>query len=431
MLILACVAILSAGGEARAQQAPTSPVAAGAQSPITQYTLPPEKLRAAVDLARIGRGLYFAEFAGSILLLVALLRFRVAAKFRDWAERASRIRIAQAAIFVFLLLGVIHVALLPLHAYGHALVRQYNLSVQSWSSWLADNLKSEAITIAIGALLAWIASIFLRRNPRRWWIGVWCIAVPLMMFGAFLEPLVVEPMFYDFRPLVASHPELTRKIEEVASRAGVEIPADRIYEMLASQKVNELNAYVTGIGASKRVVMWDTLLARMSDDEALYVFGHELGHYVLGHVWKGLALSAIGLALSLWLLARALDWSLIRWGAAFGIRGLADWPALALLWLLASLLIFVSAPLTSAVSRYMEHQADQFGLEVIHGVVPDVSQVAACADQILGEVDLEEPEPSPLAVFWFYDHPPIAERIQFSLHYDPWSQGRAPEFIGH
>lgn len=255
--------------------------------------------------------------------------------------------------------------------------------------------------------------------------------VPLTIAGAFLEPLVFEPMFYDFQPLAASHPELTRKIEEVAARAGVKIPQDRIYEMLASRKLNELNAYMTGIGASKRVVMWDTLLAKMNDDEALFVFGHELGHYVLGHVWKGLALSAIGLWVGLWLLARVLAWSIARWGTVFGIRALADWPSLALLWLLASLLIFVSTPLTSAVSRYIEHQADQLGLEVIHGEVADAPQVAARSDQILGEVDLEEPDPSPLVVFWFYDHPPIAERIQFSLHYDPWSQGRAPEFIGH
>jgi Zn-dependent protease with chaperone function len=260
---------------------------------------------------------------------------------------------------------------------------------------------------------------------------VWCIAVPLTIAGAFLEPLVVEPMFYDFRPLAASHAELTRKIEEVSARAGVEIPPDRIYEMLASRKLNELNAYVTGIGASKRVVMWDTLLAKMNDDEALFVFGHELGHYVLGHVWKGIAMGAIALAFGLWLLARVLGWSIAKWGAAFGIRGLADWPSLAVLWLLASLLIFLSTPLTSAVSRYMEHQADQFGLEVIHGVVPNAPQVAAQSDQILGEVDLEEPDPSPLVVFWFYDHPPIATRIQFSLHYDPWSRGRAPEFIRH
>jgi Zn-dependent protease with chaperone function len=429
--VLTIVATFVPIASTRAQQMNQSPVALHSEATVTGYTLSPGKLQASIDLARIGRELYFAEFAMSIVALLALLRLGVIAKFRDWAEAVSRFRIVQAAVFTFLLLLTLHIFFLPLHARGHMLVLHYNLSVQSWSSWLADNLKGELITIAIGALLAWVAFAFLRRSPRHWWIGVWCIAVPLTVAGAFLEPLVVEPMFYDFRPLAASHAELTRKIEEVSARAGVQIPPDRIYEMLASRKLNELNAYVTGIGASKRVVMWDTLLAKMNDDEALFVFGHELGHYVLGHVWKGIALGAISLAFGLWLLARVLGWSIAKWGAAFGIRGLADWPSLALLWLLASLLIFFSTPLTSAVSRYTEHQADQFGLEVIHGVVPDAPQVAAQSDQILGEVDLEEPEPSPLAVFWFYDHPPIATRIQFSLHYDPWSQGRAPEFIRH
>ncbi len=431
ILVFAGALVCPQNAAARTQQN-SGPVAAAHPEPvITHYTLPADKLRAAVDLARIGRELYFTEFAVSVIGLLVLLRFRVVARFRDWAERASRYRIVQAAIFSFLLLFTLHIVALPFYARGHALVMQYNLSVQSWGSWLADNLKGEAITIGIGALLAWIAFLFLRRSPRRWWLGVWCIAVPLTIAGAFLEPLVFEPMFYDFQPLAASHPELTRKIEEVAARAGVKIPQDRIYEMLASRKLNELNAYMTGIGASKRVVMWDTLLAKMNDDEALFVFGHELGHYVLGHVWKGLALSAIGLWVGLWILARVLDWSIARWGTVFGIRTLADWPSLALLCLLASLLIFVSTPLTSAVSRSIEHQADQFGLEIIHGEVADAPQVAARSDQILGEVDLEEPDPSPLVVFWFYDHPPIAERIQFSLHYDPWSQGRAPEFIGH
>ncbi len=292
----------------RAQQMNQSPVALHSEATVTGYTLSPGKLQASIDLARIGRELYFAEFAMSIVALLALLRLGVIAKFRDWAEAASRFRIVQAAVFSFLLLFTLHIFSLPLHARGHMLVLHYNLSVQSWSSWLADNLKGELITIAIGALLAWVAFAFLRRSPRNWWIGVWCIAVPLTIAGAFLEPLVVEPMFYDFRPLAASHAELTRKIEEVSARAGVEIPPDRIYEMLASRKLNELNAYVTGIGASKRVVMWDTLLAKMNDDEALFVFGHELGHYVLGHVWKGIALGAIALAFGLWLLARALGW---------------------------------------------------------------------------------------------------------------------------
>lgn len=398
--------------------------------PVTQYTLPPDKLRESEDLARTGHELYFEDFAVSTILLILLLRLRVASQFRTWAERATRNRFGQALIFTALILGALDLALLPWRARGHALALQYNLSVQSWGSWLGDVAKGEAITILIGALLAFLAFKFLERSPRRWWLGFWAIAVPLVVFGTFLEPLVFEPMFYDFRPLAASHADLTHKIQELGERAGMTIPENRIFEMLASKKLNELNAYVTGIGPSKRVVVWDTLLAKMTDNETLDVVGHELGHYVLGHVWKGIVLSVIGLFVSLWVLHWLLDATLNRWAGQFGIRQLADWPTLAVLWLLASLLTFAATPIDNAVSRYFEHQADQFGLEVIHGVVPDAPQVAAHSDQVLGEVDLEEPDPSPLVVFWFYDHPSIASRIQFSLHYDPWSGGRQPEFVG-
>jgi STE24 endopeptidase len=435
-LLLLFLVMLSAPMAATAQRQPAVASAQQSQSslaasqPITQYTLPPEKLREAVDLARTGRELYFEDFAASIILLILLLRLRIASRFRDWAEAATSNRLGQAAIFTALLLVTMDLLVLPLDARGHALVLQYRLSVQPWGSWLADFAKNQAFTILIGALLAWLAFIFLQRSPRRWWFWFWCIAVPLVVFATFLEPLVFEPMFYDFRPLAASDPQLTQKIEEISARAGIEIPENRIFEMLASKKLNELNAYVTGIGPSKRVVVWDTLFAKMTDDEVLDVVGHELGHYVLGHVWKGIVLSMIGLFISLWILRWLLELALNRWAGQFGIRQLADWPTLAALWLLASLLTFAATPITNAISRHFEHQADQFGLEVIHGVVPDAPQVAAHSDQVLGEVDLEEPDPSPLAVFWFYDHPPIAQRIQFSLHYDPWASGQKPEFVG-
>lgn len=430
MALFCCCGASPATARAQAEIS-SQAAAANAQTPITRYTLPPEKLRQAIELAHTGRELYFAEFGLSILVLIVLLRWHGAAKFRDWAVRVSRFRIVQATIFAALLLLALDLAVLPLHVWGHVLGLRYNLSVEGWGPWFLDWAKSQAIVIAVGALVAWIAAGLLKRSPRRWWFAAWLIALPLIFFAALVEPVLIEPLFYNFQPLSQSHPELARKIEEVATRAGAQIPEDHIYEMLASRKLNELNAYVSGIGASKRVVLWDTLMSRMTDDEVLLVVGHELGHYVLGHIWKGIVISAIGLFFGLWLLARLLNWTIERWGPSWHIRDVTDWAALAALWLLGSLVLFASTPLDNAVSRYFEHQADVFGIEVAHGIVPDVPQVAARADQILGEVDLEEPDPSPLTVFWFDDHPPIAKRIEFDLQYDPWSSGHSPEFIRH
>lgn len=398
---------------------------------ITHYTLPPDRLRQAVELARSGDELYFAEFGVTIVLLLILLQTGAVARFSSWAERASRFRILQASIFAGLLLFPLALAVLPLHVWGHVLSLRYNLSVEGWGPWLLDWCKGQAIAIAIGAFAAWIVGGLLRRSPRRWWFAAWLIALPLIVFAALIEPVVIEPLFYQFEPLAASHPKLAQQIQELATRAGARIPQDHMYEMLASQKLNELNAYVTGIGASKRVVVWDTLFAHMTEDEILLVVGHELGHYVLGHVWKGIAASAVGLFFGLWLLAVTLAWTVRRWGTHWRIHDPNGWGALGVLWLLASLLLFFSTPLDNAVSRYVEHQADVFGLEITHGVVPDASQVAAQGDQILGDVDLEEPDPSPFVVFWLYDHPPIAKRIQFDLEYDPWAPGHSPEFVRH
>lgn len=398
-------------------------------APVTHYTLPPEKLRQAVALARTGRRLYFAEFFTGLLALLIILRVGWAAKLRDWATRATRRTFLQAAIFCPLLVLTLDLARLPFHIWGHAVLRGYGLSVQGWISWLLDWMKEEAITLVIATLAGWLLYKLIRHSPRRWWMGAWAAAVLLIIAGFYVEPLVIEPLFYDFRPLAESHPQLVRDVEQTIARVGVVIPEDRILEMIASSKVNELNAYVSGIGSTKRIVFWDTLLARTDEPQTLSVFGHELGHYVLGHAWKGIVLSAIGLGISLPILAWLFAAVLRKWESLWYVRAPQDWTSLAVLLLLILVFQFATTPVDNAVSRYIEHQADVFGLEVIHGIVTDSPQVAAEAFQILGEANLEEPDPSPAVVFWFYTHPPIADRIGFALSYDPWSTGGSPQFI--
>jgi STE24 endopeptidase len=431
-----CGSIISAP-PARAAQANLAQQAAQAiapnppatPAPITHYSLSLEKTHQAQALARTGRRFYFAEFFWGLLILWLSLRTGWAAKIRDWATRASSNTLVQAAIFCPLLLLTLDLTALPLHAWAHSVLLGYGLSVQGWSSWFLDWMKAEAITIILATLVGWILFLLIRRNPRRWWIGAWVGAVLLIIVGVYVEPLVIEPLFYDFQPLTESHPQLVRDVEQTIARAGILIPEDRILEMKASAKLNETNAYVTGIGNAKRVVFWDTLLARTNESQSLSVFGHELGHYALGHVWKGIILNAIGLAFALPLLAWLFNGTLRKWESIWYVRQPQDWTALAVLLLLISILQFVATPINNAVSRYIEHQADVYGLEVTHGIIPNSQQVAAQTDQILGETNLEDPSPSPYVVFWFYTHPPIAERLKFSLNYDPWNTGGTPEFI--
>ena len=219
------------------------------------------------------------------------------------------------------------------------------------------------------------------------------------------------------------------ELEKVMARGGLSIERSRMFEMQASEKVTTYNAYVTGIGASKRVVVWDNTSRDLTIPETMFVFGHEQGHYVLHHIWLSIGLAVLGLLLQLYLAARLLGGLLARYGMRWGVRGIDDWASLPVLILLLSVFSLVAQPLSAAVSRALEHQADIYGLEAIHGLTPDSPQVAAHAFQKLGEKALSYPTPHPLLVLWAYDHPPVHERLRFAVTYRPWETGQPGRYI--
>jgi Zn-dependent protease with chaperone function len=393
------------------------------------YRLPPEKRAQALAYSRAKYILYFAESLWGMALLWALLALRASARLRDLAARVSAHRSGQVWIFGPLFILLFSVLSLPLGIYGHVLARRYGQSVQGWGSYALDWSKGQLLALLIGTLLLWLLYAVIAKSERRWWLYFWLAAVPVVLFMMFIEPLVIEPLFFRFKPLAETQPALTAQLHKVVERGGLEIPSSHMFLMEASEKLKSVNAYVTGLGASKRVVVWDTTVASMTTPEISFVFGHELGHYVLGHVVKSIAFMLAGLLLVLYLAHRAMGWALRRWGARWEVRGCDDWAALPLLLLIVTIFSFLSAPIQNGFSRYFEHQADVFGLEVTHGIVPDPGSVAAQAFQTLGEIDLADPAPSTFIKYWLYDHPPLEERIAFARSYDPWSAGRAPQFV--
>ena len=245
-----------------------------------------------------------------------ILRLGVAVKFRDWAESVSDRKWIQCLVFVPLLILTIDLFDLPLRIYWHSLSLRYEQSIQRWGSWLVDWLKGEALGVGLAILLVMVLYVAMRRSPRRWWFYSWLASLALLLFLFFISPWFIDPLFNHFEPLGNQHPQLVASIENLTQRAGVPIPADRIFLMRASEKTNTINAYVTGFGASKRVVMWDTTIAKTTNDEALFIVGHELGHYVLGHVATGFAFFAVALLLAFYIMFRSLHWALHRWGAS-------------------------------------------------------------------------------------------------------------------
>ena len=398
-------------------------------TPAAAYTLPPEAAERAVAYSRARYRLHFAYALWQVVLLAGVLALKIAPRFRDLAERLSRKRFVQALVFTPVLLGLIALLTLPLDLWGHRLSLAYGQSVQGWGSWFVDWLKGGAVGLALAVPVVWMLFAILRRSPRRAWVWFWLASLPVIVFVVFLAPFVVDPLFFRFQPLERRAPDLVNEITKVTARAGLEIPRDKMYLMEASEKRKSVNAYVTGLGPSKRVVIWDTTIAKMTPPQTLFVFGHEMGHYVLAHVPKTIGFLA-ALLLVLFFLAHVGTRRILREGEnSFGIRGLSDWASLPLLLVFLTVGNELALPVVNAYSRANERAADTYGLEVIHGVVPDSSRAAAEAFQILGEINLSDPNPGPFIRFWLYSHPPIAERIAFARSYAPWSRGEPTRFV--
>ena len=392
-----------------------SPGEVVAQRTITGYTLTPAQLRKSEALHRQSLALNFGSIFFSLAVLVVLLTVRFGPKVQRVAEAVSRKRLVQAFICVPTLLLMLALFDLPFAIYAHHISRAYGLSVQGWSGWLADQAKAELLTVVFATACAWGLYTGIRKAPTRWWFYSWLITLPIMAAMVFVAPVIIDPIFDRFDPLARTNPELTTQLRSLAHSSGLDIPESRIFLMHASDKVTTYNAYVTGFGATKRIVVWDNTARDLTLPQTLFIFGHEMGHYVLHHIYLGMAYTALLMFVGIWLIQRLALWALTRYGAALGIRSLADWSSLPLLVLLASLLSFLGSPLASTFSRWEEHNADVYGLSVTRPVTPDAAQAAAQSFQILGEKSYSYPNPSPFLVFWSYSHPPIAERIQFVL----------------
>ena len=407
---------------------PSAAACKNALVPAT-YTLPPAVAAKAIALARLMVDLHFAHELWPIAALLILLALRIPARLGNAFARLTPRPWLQTLLFAAAFLALMQLLSLPISLTGHRALLRYGLSIQPWHSWFADYATTFALNLAVSVLLACIAGSLIRRSPRRWWLWMWTIFVPLLIVGVVVTPLVIDPLFNRFEPLSQTDPALVQQLELVVHRGGISIPPSRIYLMRASAKVTETNAYVTGFGASKRVVVWDNTVKNMPPDEISFIFAHEMGHYVLHHIVYGMAAAAALVFLCLWLGARTCTWLLRRFGSQWDIHTLHDPAALAVLLLILLCGQFLTEPLQNIVSRRIEHAADVYGQEAIHGIVPDPQATAARAFQLLGEQNLASPERRPFVDFWCSNHPSIADRIEFAVSYDPWSGNAHPKYF--
>ena len=378
-------------------------------------TEPPADVTAkAIAYSRARYRLYFIDTVYDLALLGVVILLHIGPGLRDFATRVAASPVVQTVVYAALLFAVLAVAGLPTEIASQRLAVRFAQSIQSSASWARDWIKGSLLSIAIGTVLVTILYAVVRAFPEHWWLVFWLASLPILVFLLFLQPLVIAPLFFEFRPLAEAAPALVPGIERIVARAGVAIPPERMFVMNASAKLTSVNAYVAGFGASKRVVVWDTTLAKMTNDETLFIFGHELGHYVLGHIARAIAVASVALLIGLWAAQHLVESVIARHGAVLGIMSVSDLASLPLLILVLSLGGFLARPLFGIYSRRNEHAADVYGLDITQTILERPGATAAAAFRRLGEIALADPAPPPFIRFWLYTHPPIAERIAFA-----------------
>ena len=389
------------------------PVTALAQSDRVQVPEPTEK---ALAYHQSGNVIWAASTIWGLLVPAALLFTGFSARMRTWAGAIGRQWFFVVAAYWVIFTLVSTIIDLP-RVYYVTFVRQhaYDLSNQTLGKWASDQMANLAVTLVIGGIALWVPYLLLRKSPQRWWIYTSILAVPFIVTIVLVQPLWIDPLFNRFGPMKDT--ALEAEILQLADRAGIE--GGRVFEVAKSEDTKALNAYVNGFGTTKRIVLWDTILKALDHRQLLVVMGHEMGHYVLGHVWKliiVLSLTILGMTYAVHRLAGAL---IGKHAARFGFTELGDVASLPLVLLLVGAVSLVTDPLGLAVSRYFEREADRFALEITRS-----NHAGATAFVIMQQENLAVPRPGRLYTWFRASHPPIGERIDFFNDYRPWESGQ-------
>jgi Zn-dependent protease with chaperone function len=378
----------------------------------------------AVHYHRTGKCVWALFQLWALAVPAALLVTGLSARLRRAAHRVGRVWFLTVGVYALLYCALDFVIDLPLAYYaGFVRPHEYGLAASSYTlgRWFGNATKSLLLRMGGGFLFLWVPYLLLARSPKRWWLYTTLLAVPCAFFMALVAPIWIDPLFNEFGPM--KDQALEREIASLADRAG--IPGSRIYEVNKSVDTRALNGYVTGFLTTRRIVLYDTLLAQFNDREVLAVMGHEMGHYVLGHVTRSLLFSSLLVLAGSFAVDRAGRWLTTHFSARLGFTTIADVASFPLLLLLFQLTYLAVDPIVLAYSRYQEHQADCFALELTR-----MNHSAASAFVKFQQKNLGVPWHTRFEKLWIATHPSIGERIEFCNRYHPWIEGQPLVFSG-
>jgi len=416
-----CILLLSAvsafGQTSAAAAAPVSP------PPNQAAAAQPLDVKAAVDtyLAKMpaaqrarsdayfegGYWLILWDFLCTVIVMWLLLRFRWSARMRNLAEHLTRFRPLQTLLYWIQFIVVAAVLTFPLGVYeGYFREHKYSLLNQTFGPWMRDQLVGLLASIVLGAVL--IVPLFglVRRLGKNWWVWGAVLMIVFAAFVSLIAPVYISPLFNKYKKL-----EDARIKDPILSMARANgIPATDVYEFDASRQSNRVSANVSGFANTQRISLNDNLLKRCTLPEIETTMGHEMGHYVLNHEYKGLVMFGVVIVIGFAFLNWGLNSSLARWGEKWEVRGITDVAVLPLAVIWFSLFFFLVTPVTNSISRTVEFEADMYGLNAARQ--PDAE---ANVDMLLGEY--RKLDPGPVEEFVFYDHPSGRTRITAAMRW--------------
>ena len=349
---------------------------------------------------RIRRWLGVTDFVVGFAFLILLLVTGWSAWLRDLAYRVGFQNYSLSLfVYLLLLLAISKAIGICLEYYGFRLERRFHLSTQKLSAWAWDEVKGFLLGVVLGTIVVEVLYLTIRQWPQHWWMLAWALFMGLFVLLAQLAPVILFPIFYKFEPL--DNEELRRRLVVLSERAGTRVRG--VYRWKLSEKSKKANAALTGLGATRRIILADTLLDNYTADEIEAVLAHELGHHVHRHIMKSIfvqaAITLFGFWAANWVLHYAVDHHMFEEMSDF-----ADLPLLALV---SVALSFVLMPALNAYSRFNERQADRYAFESISSVDPFISSMNKLAEQ-----NLAERTPSKWVEWFFHSHPAISRRLE-------------------
>jgi STE24 endopeptidase len=354
-----------------------------------------------------GYWLLLWDFLSTVFVMWLMLRFRWSARMRDLAERITRFRPLQTALYWIQFIIVTSVLTFPMTVYeGYFREHKYDLLNQRFGPWMRDQLVGLGVSVVLGAILVIPLFGLVRRLGKSWWVWGAALSLVFAAFVSLIAPVYIAPLFNKYKIL-----EDARIKDPILSMARANgIPATNVYEFDASEQSNRVSANVSGFASTLRISLNDNLLRRCTLPEIETTMGHEMGHYVLNHEYKGLVMIGVVIVIGFAFLNWGINYALARWGEGWGIRGMTDVAVLPLAVIVFSIFFFVTTPVSNTITRTMEFEADMYGLNAARQ--PDGE---ANVDMLLGEY--RKLDPSPLEEFIFFDHPSGRTRITAAMRW--------------